>query len=279
MRVLVAGATSVPGLPLLRLAQGRRGAAQAAIRRAVGELQPPHRRAAVLAACVEIMIEGSDLQAARAAADELSTMMTRCEAPYLRALAAHATGSLLLAEGDATAALKLLRQAWMGWQEIDAPWEAGRVRLLLGMTCRALGDEESAHLEFDAAQRVFDRLGAAPDLARVKALRTPCVASRDPLLTSRERQVLALVARGMTNRAIADALAISDRAGSMPPRSSTITSAAGSAGTVASGNGGPVRGLCGSRTSALTHTMASPAARSRSHTAGCCSSDATACPT
>lgn len=54
-----------PGLPLLWLAQGQRGAAQAAIRRAVGEPQPPHRRAAILAACVEIMIDGSELQAAR----------------------------------------------------------------------------------------------------------------------------------------------------------------------------------------------------------------------
>ena len=157
------------------------------------------------------MIEGSELQAARAAADELSAMMTRSEAPYLRALEAQATGSLLLAEGDAAGALKWLRQAWMDWQDIDAPWEAGRVRVLLGMTCRALGDEEAAQLEFDAAQRVFERLGAAPDLARVNALRTPAAASRDRTLTSRERQILALIARGMTNRAIADTLTISDR--------------------------------------------------------------------
>jgi DNA-binding CsgD family transcriptional regulator len=200
-----------PGLPLLRLAQGRRGAAQAASRRAMGERQPPHRRAAVLAAAVEIMIDGSDLQAARAAANELAAMTARYGVRYLRALSAQATGSLLLAGDDAAGALTSLRQAWMDWQDIDAPWEAARVRVLLGMTCRALGDEETAQLEFDAAQRVFERLGAAPDLARVNALRAPPAASTDRRLTSRERQILALVARGMTNRAIADALAISDR--------------------------------------------------------------------
>ena len=200
-----------PGLPLLRLAQGHRGAAQAAIRRAVGERQPPHRRAAVLAAAVEIMIDASELQAARAAANELAAMTTPFEVRYLRALSAQATGSLLLAERDAAGALRLLRQAWMDWQDIDAPWEAGRVRVLLGMTCRALADEEAAQLELDAAQRVFERLGAAPDLARVSALRAPSAASTDRTLTSRERQILALVATGMTNRAIADALAISDR--------------------------------------------------------------------
>ena len=205
------GHTPEPGLPLLRLAQGQRAAAQAAIRRALGEPQPPYRRADLLAAGVEIMIDGSDLQTARAAADELVAMTTRSEARYLRALAAHAMGSLLLAEGEARGALKSLRHAWMDWQDIDAPWEAARVRLLLGVTCRELGDEEAAQLEFDAAQRVFERLAAAPDLARVSALRRAPCARSDCTLTRRERQVLALIATGLTNRAIADALAISDR--------------------------------------------------------------------
>jgi DNA-binding CsgD family transcriptional regulator len=138
-------------------------------------------------------------------------MTAASEAPYLRALSAQVTGSLLLAEGDAVAALKSLRQAWIDWQDLGAPWEAGRVRVLLGMTCRALGDEETAQLELDAARRVFERLGAVPDLARVDGLRIPAAASSDRTLTPRERQILALIARGMTNRAIAGALTISDR--------------------------------------------------------------------
>ena len=85
------------------------------------------------------MIDGSEFQAARAAANELTAMTALSEARYLRALNAQATGSLLLAEGDAAGALRLLRQAWIDWQDIDAPWEAGRVRLLLGMTCRGAG--------------------------------------------------------------------------------------------------------------------------------------------
>lgn len=120
-------------------------------------------------------------------------------------------GRVLLAQGDARGALKALRQAWMDWQEIEAPWEAARVRVLLGLTCRALGDDETARLEFEGAERVFQRLGAKPDLARVNSLQAPCVSFSDRVLTPRERQVLALIATGMTNRAIADALAISDR--------------------------------------------------------------------
>jgi ATP/maltotriose-dependent transcriptional regulator MalT len=200
-----------PGLALLRLAQGEGAAAGAAIRRVLGEPQPPPKRAAVLAASVEIMIGVSALDVARAAADELAAMAARCDAPYVRALAAHAMGSVLVAQGDPHGALKSLRQAWMEWQELEAAWEAARVRVLLGVTCRVLGDDDAAQLEFDAAERVFQRLGAAPDLARVNGLRVPSPGSDDRTLTVRERQVLALIATGMTNRAIGDALAISDR--------------------------------------------------------------------
>jgi DNA-binding CsgD family transcriptional regulator len=177
----------------------------------VGESQIPPKRAAVLAACVEIMIEVSDVQAASAAADELAAMAAGSDARYLLALAAQATGSTRLARGDARGALTTLRQAWMDFQEIEAPWESARARVLLGLTCRALGDDDAAQLEFDAAERVFQRLGAAPDLARLTRLRSSSGGRPDSVLTGREREVLALVATGMTNRAIADALAISDR--------------------------------------------------------------------
>jgi DNA-binding CsgD family transcriptional regulator len=200
-----------PGLPLLRLAQGQRAAAEVAIRRVLGERQPLPKRAAVLTACVEIMTEISDIDVARGAADELAGMAARSDARYLHALAADAMGRVLLTHGDPHAALKSLRQAWMDWQDIEAPWEAARVRVLLGRTCHALGDDDAAQLEFDAAERVFQRLGAAPDLVRLKSLRAPSIPSDDHSLTAREREVLALIAKGMTNRSIAAALAISDR--------------------------------------------------------------------
>ena len=200
-----------PGLALLRMAQGRHGAAAAAIRSGLCETQSRSKRAAMLAACVEIMIAVSDLPAARAAGEDLSAMAAECDTPFLRTLSSYATGSLLLAEGDARAALAPLREAWMGWQELEASWEAARVRMLLGLACRALGDDDTAALEFDAAECVFDRLGAAPDVARVARFRGSPAGAGARILTHRERQIIALVATGKRNRAIAEELAISER--------------------------------------------------------------------
>jgi DNA-binding NarL/FixJ family response regulator len=120
-------------------------------------------------------------------------------------------GSVLLAEGDATGALAALRAAWAAWQEIEAPYEAARARVLMGLACRALGDDDAAELELDAARHVFQRLPAAADLARVNELVRAERHLGARALTPRELQVIGLIASGRTNHAIAQALAISDR--------------------------------------------------------------------
>ena len=125
-------------------------------------------------------------------------------------MAGHATGAVLLGEGDARAALVVLRRAWAAWRELDAPYEAARVRVLIGLACRELGDCDTATMELDAARSVFRQLGAAPDVARVEAL-SPAAGPEAPMgLTGREVEVLALVATGKTNREIAAALVISE---------------------------------------------------------------------
>ncbi|WP_181783701.1 helix-turn-helix transcriptional regulator, partial [Pseudonocardia pini] len=111
---------------------------------------------------------------------------------------------------DGRAALEVLRRAWAAWQELDVPYESARVRVRMALACLELGDPDSAELELDAARWVFEQLGAAPDVARVRALsrRTGQGASA---LTGRELQVLRLVATGMTNRAIAAELVLSEK--------------------------------------------------------------------
>jgi DNA-binding NarL/FixJ family response regulator len=92
------------------------------------------------------------------------------------------------------------------------PYEAARVRVLSGLACRQLGDEETAKMELDAARWVFEQLGAAPDLARTQALfRGRAAAKPAGGLTARELEVLRLVATGKTNRSIAADLFLSEK--------------------------------------------------------------------
>jgi tetratricopeptide (TPR) repeat protein len=136
-----------PGQALLRLAQGRVDAAAAAIHRVVDEAQDRGTRAHVLPAFVEIMLAAKDLPAARTAAGQLVEIAADLDVPFLHAVSAHATGAVVLAEGDIRAALASLRRAWKAWQKLEAPYEAARVRVLIGLACRELGDEDGAEME------------------------------------------------------------------------------------------------------------------------------------
>lgn len=206
-----AGREPEPGMSLLRLAQGWGDVAAAGIRRVLDETQDAIGRSKVLPAYIEIMLEAKDLGAGRKAADELQQIANDFAAPYLRALAAHATGAVLLAEGNARAALAELRGAHTAWRELNAPYQVARVRMLIGLACRELGDGGGAGLEFDAARGLFEALGAIPDLEPVsRLLGTP--ASRGAGgLSARESEVLALLAAGKTNRAIAADLFLSEK--------------------------------------------------------------------
>jgi ATP/maltotriose-dependent transcriptional regulator MalT len=200
-----------PGLAQLRLAQGQVDAAAAAIRRVMDEAQDRVARSKLLAAYVEILLAAGDVQAARVAADELAQLAGDLDAPLLAAVAAHAQGAVRLAEGDPTGALAALRRAWRAWQDLEVPYEAARVRVLIGLACRRLGDADSAEMELDAARWVFRELEATPDLVRVETLSRKAPAGPAGGLTARELQVLRLVAEGKTNRSIAADLFLSER--------------------------------------------------------------------
>jgi hypothetical protein len=97
------------------------------------------------------MLAGSDVPAAQTAVEELDRVAALFRSPFLAASAAQWGGAVRLAEGDAGAALPLLRQGWSGWRSLDAHYEAARCRVAIGLACRALGDEDAAQMELDAA--------------------------------------------------------------------------------------------------------------------------------
>jgi ATP/maltotriose-dependent transcriptional regulator MalT len=128
----------------------------------------------------------------------------------LRAIVERARGAVELAEGDARAALVSLRRAWQAWQELEAPYEAAVTRVQVAHACRALGDDDTAELELDAALATFDLLGARQDLELVASRAGRAQPRETHGLTERELQVLRLVAAGNSNREIASALVVSE---------------------------------------------------------------------
>jgi DNA-binding CsgD family transcriptional regulator len=210
-RASEAGRPPEPGLALLRLAQGRVDLAAGILRRALGEAEEPASRSRVLPAYVETMIAAGDLVAARAGAEELGRIADLFEAPYLRAVAGSAAGAVLLAEGDARSAVRTLRAAAAAWRELDAPYETARVRVLIGMACSSLDDPATAALELDGARRAFEQVGAWPDIERLDALQGQPYGGTPGGLTTRQVEVLRLVAAGKTNRAIARELGLSEK--------------------------------------------------------------------
>jgi DNA-binding NarL/FixJ family response regulator len=199
-----------PGLALLRLAQGRTATASASIRAALTAVTHDRLgRARLCAAQVEIALAAGDAETAGRACDELTRTASTYGSSGLEAAALQARGAVLLAAGRADAALPTLRAACRRWRELDAPYDAARVRLLLAGAYQALGDADAAARELDAAEVVFVRLGATLDAGGIAARRGR--AALPGGLTGREAEVLALVAAGRSNREIAASLVLSPK--------------------------------------------------------------------
>jgi class 3 adenylate cyclase len=133
-----------------------------------------------------IAVELGLLDGAERAAQQVEALAAGQDGPGLRVLAMQARGNVQLAHGDPEAQ-KTLRQTLRLWKEIDAPYEAALVRLLLARALRQSGDEAGARREGQAALDVFERLGAGPDAARAQRwLEEPAtVAESEPALAQR----------------------------------------------------------------------------------------------
>jgi DNA-binding CsgD family transcriptional regulator len=212
------GSEPQPGLALLRMAQGRLDAAEPALRRLVTAATDRLQRSKLLPAYIEVLLATGNVAQARQACDDLARIADGFPIEALGAIHAQARASVELAEGDPTAAIASARRAWDAWERIEAPYLCARSRELIGLACRALGDDDGCRLQLDAARSVFQRLEAAPDAARIAVLMgapglPPTAKAQASVsgLTARELQVLRLVAAGGTNKAIGRELHLSEK--------------------------------------------------------------------
>jgi len=210
------GCDPQPGLSMLRLAEGNAEAAAGAIRSAIEStgrsqgLRVGSAHPRLLAASVDILLVSGEVEAARATAAQLTEVAAKVGAPVLRALSAQAAGAVSYVDGKTRAALARLNESLTGWQALEAPYEAARVRVLLANVYRDLGDDETADMHYEGARAVFRQLSAMPDLENLERS-GPVHGSAPPDgLTQRECQVLLLVGTGKTNRQIAETLTISE---------------------------------------------------------------------
>ncbi len=197
-----------PGLALLWQARGRTGAAKTAIRRLLAERPDDVGRSQLLPSAVQILLAADDIDGAGQVGDELARIAADFGCAALSAMADYAVGSVLLARDDYADAIPKLRDAVRKWAQAEAPYEVARCGVLIGRALRGIGDEDSANAEFATARAVFDQVGAVPAGREAGAL---LGASTPGGLTTREIEVLRLVAAGKTNPEIASALVLSEK--------------------------------------------------------------------
>jgi DNA-binding NarL/FixJ family response regulator len=211
--------SSLRALALLRIAEGRPVAAVALLERGLQHqgTGTVMGAAQLLAALVDARIASADLAGAQAAVAELVELAAASGIRLVTARADLASARVARVEGDVEKAAEQARRALTAFLTLAMPLDAGEARLELA---HALASEvrDVARDEAQTALAVFRQLGAARAVdAAVGLLRelaggtTPGRPRGGASLTPREKQVLELVAQGLSNARIAASLVISEK--------------------------------------------------------------------
>ncbi|HEU4450005.1 MAG TPA: LuxR C-terminal-related transcriptional regulator [Gaiellaceae bacterium] len=208
---------SLLALAELRLAEGEPRVAAALLERALasaeGDLLAASR---LLVPLVDARLAAGAPDVAREAGRRLDELAAASGRPLVRGRADLAGARVELAEGKLEEARERARAALASYGGLGMPHEAAEARLELARTLVA-ELPELARDEARLAFTTFKELGATRGMDAAAAVLRDAGAGPFPgarsygELTSREREVLALVANGMTNARIASTLFISEK--------------------------------------------------------------------
>ncbi len=159
-----------PGLALLFDAQGKTKAAFELLESTLATTHLPLARVPILNAMGTLTIKLSRLDMSKSIADEITDIAAQFKSSAMEATAEHLYGLIAFANQEYDQALKSFQHILKYWIGSRLPYEVAQARLNIGNVYFKMGRAENARLEWESALREFERLGAKPDVEKVRKL-------------------------------------------------------------------------------------------------------------